>query len=145
MLIIKPSDNLDIIADRFKTSKYFLQDINNSELSDLRAGMEIIVPDNNKMYFEFYKIEAGDTLYSIARRYNINPNLLASLNGLNMEDYIYPNQEIMIPKSNYSYYITAEGDTLNGVSDAFQTTKEKLLAENVTIYLLSGQLLVHKK
>ena len=89
---IKPGDDLDGIAKKFSTSKSFLQDINNSCLSDLRVGMEIIVPDSSKMYFNFYTIEAGDSLYGIARRFNINPSLLASLNGLNMEDYIY--QEI---------------------------------------------------
>ena len=57
-------------------------------------------------------IEKGDNLYSIARRYNINPDLLAILNGLNSDDYIYPNQQILIPKSNYSYYVTKQGDTL---------------------------------
>lgn len=143
--VIKVGEDLGIISKKFKTSPNFLKDINNSPLSDLRAGMEIIVPDNSKMYFEFYTIESGDSLYGIARRYNINPSLLASLNGLNMEDYIYPNQEILIPKSNFSYYVTAEGDTLGSVSNAFQTTKDKLLEENTTVYLLPGQLMVHKK
>ena len=51
---------------------------------------------NNK--FEYYTISKGDSLYGIARRYNINPELLAGLNGLSMDDYIYPDQEILIPK-----------------------------------------------
>ena len=143
--IIKSGEDLNIIASKFNTTASYLQEINDRYLNDLRVGMEITVPNNSKMYFQFYTIEAGDSLYGIARKYNINPNLLASLNGLNMEDYIYPGQEILIPKSNYSYYITAEGDTLDSVASTFDSDKNKLLAENETIYLLAGQLLVHKK
>ena len=109
------------------------------------AGMDIVIPKNSETYFEVYTIEKGDSLYGISRRYNINPNLLASLNGLNMEDYIYPGQEILIPKGNYSYYLTAEGDTIESVAQMFNVSKEQMLKENGVIYLLADQLLVHKK
>ena len=143
---IKPGESLNQIAKKFNTSLNYLQDINNIYYLDgIRQGMEIVVPKNTQTYFEFYTIEKGDSLYGIARRYNINPNLLASLNGLNLDDYIYPGQEILIPKSNYSYYLTAEGDTIDSVSNIFNVNKDKLLQENETIYLLSDQLLVHKK
>lgn len=96
-------------------------------------------------YFNTYVIEKGDSLYGIARKYNINPELLASMNGLMMDDYIYPNQEILIPKSGYSYYITKSGDTLKLVSDMFNSDVNSLLKDNDTIYLADGQILVHKK
>ena len=95
-------------------------------------------------FFEVYKIEKGDTLYKISREYNINPMLLAALNGLNNDDYIYPDQEILIPKNGYVYYITAEGDTIDIVADKFNASKNELMKDN-TIYLLPGQLLIHKK
>ena len=48
----------------------------------------------------------------------------------------------MIPKPNYSYYITKEGDTLDSVSNILGITRDKLLSENDIIYLLEGQMLV---
>jgi len=51
----------------------------------------------------------------------------------------------LIPKNNYSYYLTAEGDTLDSVAGMFNVNKNKLLEENEIIYLLADQLLVHKK
>ena len=121
-------------------------DINNIYFpNELRVGMEIVVPQNKEQYFNYYTIEAGDSLYKIAEKYNINPTLLASLNGLNMSDYIYPNQEILIPKSGYSYYITAEGDTLDTVAETFKISKLDLLKQNETIYLLKDQVLVTKR
>lgn len=144
--IIKQGEDLNKVAKKFNTSLNYLQDINNIYYLDgVRAGMEIVVPKNTQAYFDFYTIERGDSLYGIARRYNINPSLLASLNGLNLEDYIYPGQEILIPKGNYSYYLTAEGDTLDSIAKTFNVDKNKLLEENEIIYLLSDQLLVHKK
>ena len=100
--------------------------------------------DQEKTYFEYYTIKKGDTMYEIAKRYNINPDLLASLNGINLNDYIYPEQIILIPKANYSYYITKSGDTIDGVSRVFGITKEELMEANNVIYLLDGQLLVNK-
>lgn len=144
--IIKKGDTLDNIAKTYHTTVDNLLDLNNvRSLSELRAGKEIVVPKEKEMYFNTYLIEKGDNLYSIARRYNINPSLLAALNGLNMDDYIYPNEQILIPKAGYSYYITAPGDTLDIVAEEFGVPKDKLMQENKTIYLMEGQLLVNRK
>ena len=138
-------ESLESIADRFETTIEELQKLNNLDSIYLRDGQEIIVPETSKQYFEYYTVQKGDSLYAIARRYNINPELLASLNGLNNSYYIYPNQVILIPKSNYSYYVTKEGDTLDSVSNLLGVTRDKLLRENNIIYLLEGQLLVKEK
>ena len=95
-------------------------------------------------FFDIYTIEKGDNLYKIAKEYNINPKLLASINGLNIDDYIYPNQELLIPKNGFIYYLTIEGDTIELVSNKFNISSEELINEN-TIYLLPDQLLIHKK
>ena len=144
--IVTPNDNLRSIAKKFNTAPQDILNLNHMNYDyDLRAGMEIIVPENEDKYFNTYVIESGDSLYKIAEKYNINPKLLASLNGLNMEDYIYPGQELLIPNNNYSYYITAEGDTLKTVSDVFKISKLELLNQNETIYLLKDQILVSKR
>ena len=144
--LIKSGENLSSIAQKFNTLESTILDINNIPFPDMvREGLEIIVPQNSSNYFEYYTIKQGDSLYQIARKYNINPELLATLNGLNMDDYIYPNQRIMVPKREYSYYITKEGDTINLVCDKFNINRDKLLTENPTIYLAEGQLLVNKR
>lgn len=99
----------------------------------------------NDTYFDYYTIEKGDSLYKIGKEYNINPNLLASLNGLDSNDYIYPGQVLLVPNRNYSYYITKSGDTLSSVADTFNISVDKMIKDNKVIYLLDGQMLVKKK
>lgn len=144
--VTRSGESLETIANKLNISLEKLQKANNLYyLGELRAGSEIILPDDSKAYFNYYTIEKGDSIYEIARRYNINPSLLAAMNGLKNEDYIYPGQEILIPKNNYSYYLTAEGDTLEMVANAFNKTKSQILDENQTIYLLPDQLIVSRK
>lgn len=142
---ITGEDTLEGIADRFATTVDELIALNDMQDGYLRVGDDLIVPDTSKKYFEYYTIQKGDSIYGISRKYNINPELLASLNGLNFNDYIYPGQTIMIPKSNYSYYITKAGDTIDSVANVFGVTRDKLLSENDIVYLLEGQLLVKEK
>lgn len=99
----------------------------------------------NDTYFEYYTIKKGDSLYKIAKNYNINPSLLASMNGFDMNDFIYPGQVLLIPNQNYSYYITKSGDTLDTVINTLNEDVNKLLNENKNIFLLEGQMLVKKK
>lgn len=144
--VTKQGESLELIANKLNMNLEKLQKANNLYyLGELRAGSEIILPEDSDSYFNYYVIEKGDSIYAIARKYNINPSLLAAMNGLKNEDYIYPGQEILIPKNNFSYYLTAEGDTLDMVAQAFNKSKAQVLSENTTIYLLPDQLIVSKK
>lgn len=144
--LIEKGENINSIAKKFLTKESILMEINNIPFPDyFREGKEIIVPINKDKYFEYYTIKKGDSLYKIARENNVNPELLALLNGLDTDDYIYPNQEIMLPKNNYSYYVTAEGDTIDLILKKFNVDKNTFMKQNETIYLMPGQLLVKKK
>lgn len=138
-------ESLSDVANKFNTSVEELLKINGLSNSDmLRGDMDILVPKNKESYFTYYTVNTGDNLYAIARRYNINPMLLAALNGLTMDDYIYPNQKIIIPKAGYSFYITKDGDTFDMVANKFNKTKKEVLDLNETVYLLPGQLMINK-
>lgn len=99
----------------------------------------------NNVFYDKYLIKKGDTLYGISKQYNVNPELLSLLNGLNMNDYIYENQEILIPKSGYSYYLTKEGDTLNSILDLFKVDYYDFNKVNNDILLQEGQLFAYKR
>lgn len=96
-------------------------------------------------YYSLYEIKKGDSLYKISKEFNVNTKLLAELNGLNINDYIYPDQVLLIPKKDVSYYITKDGDTLYTVSNIFDTKESNIVSQNKTIYLLPGQMIFFKK
>ncbi|MDE7478143.1 MAG: LysM peptidoglycan-binding domain-containing protein, partial [Lachnospiraceae bacterium] len=64
---------------------------------------------------------------------------------IEVDDYIYPNQELLIPRTGVQIYITKENDTLKDMTRKFGTSAEKLTMMNENIYLLPEQLLVFKK
>jgi len=99
---------------------------------------------NNEVY-ESYTIKKGDTIYGISKQYNINPELLSIINGLNMNDYIYDGQKIMIPKGGYSYYLTKSGDNLNNVLGLFNVNYNDFVKMNKDILLEEGQLFINKR
>lgn len=103
--------------------------------------------NNNEFspFYTTYEIKKGDTLYKISKEFNVNTKLLATLNGLDEEDYIYPEQIILIPKKNVSYYITKDGDTLSNVSEIFGVNEIDLIKQNKTIYLSSEQMIYYKR
>ena len=142
---VKSGDTLDMISSLYGVPVEKLIEINSLNENTIRQDDELLIPDDKKEYFEYYTINKGDTLYDIARRYNINPDLLSTLNGLNNADYIYPNQVILITKSNYSYYITKSGDTIDSVTKTLGVDRDKFFNDNNVIYLLEGQLLVNSR
>lgn len=96
-------------------------------------------------FYTYYEIKKGDSLYKISKDFNMNPKLIAELNGFDIDDYIYPGQTLMIPKKEVSYYITKDGDTLYTVANTFGTTDQEIVKQNKTIYLLPGQMIYFKK
>lgn len=96
-------------------------------------------------YYTYYMVNTGDTLYKIGENFNVNPKLIAELNGLKEGEYIYPNQTLIIPKKGIQYYITKEDDTLKTVSNLFGASETAVINQNKTIYLLPGQMIFYKE
>lgn len=95
-------------------------------------------------YVSYYTIKTGDTLYGIARMFNVNPKLVAELNGINMEDYVYPGMNLILPVKGVQYYITKDNDTLKTVGNIFNANESELTSQNKSIYLLPGQMIFYK-
>ena len=143
---VEYGDTIDIIASKTGTTRDNIKNINgfNSD-ADLVVGSLIIVPKNENQVFQTYKVKRGDSIYSIARAYNVDPSTLLLLNGLNKDDMIYPEQEITIPKNGVVVYVTRQGDTINGIINNLGIDANTLNKENQRLFVLEDQLVVHKK
>ena len=136
---VMPNDTIKSIADKYNVTVEELDNLN----SNLN-GKYIIVPNNNNI-FDMYIVKNNDNLFEIAQKYNIKVDDLALINGIDKNDYIYPNQKIMIPSSNILMYITKDSDTIEKVTDYFGISYDNLIKQNRNLYLLPDQLVVVKE
>ena len=136
---IGPNENIEIIARKIGVSASELRRINGiGETSNLIAGTYIIIPNvNNMKEYNKYIVKSGDTMYEIANNNKTDVDTLFSLNGLNKNDYIYPNQEIIIPNRNT--YITQENDTINDIIKKLNIDLDKIK----DLYVVNDQTIIY--
>ena len=90
-----------------------------------------------------YTVVKGDTLYSIARKFNTTVDMIKSLNNLT-GNILSIGQVLKLPSSNNSTtYTVARGDTLYSIAKRFNTTIDSIKnLNNLTSNILSiGQIL----
>lgn len=91
--IVRPGDTLGDIAVRTGTTVQKLMDYNgltNSEL--IYPGQRLLIADTEHSPFRWYVVRRGDTLYTLAKRFNTTVAELVSLNQIADPDRIYPGQ-----------------------------------------------------
>lgn len=139
-------DTLDVVARKTNSTIDEIRNLNGiSSNFDLIPGMYIVVPKNRNSMFEKYIVKKGDSFYSIASKYNINPSDLIMINGLDQDDYIYPNQEILVPSKEFSFYVTKEDDTILDLVSNTGLDIESIVSFNDKLLLVPDQLVVYKK
>lgn len=142
---IQNGDTLDIIASKVGTTKSVLLKINGITDTNLIPGTFIVIPMNVNLPFTTYVVKKGDNIYEISKKYNVDYQTLLKINGLSKDDYIYPEQEIIIPNPNFNVYVTKDNDSLATVAQKLNATQEDLIRDNATIYLLPEQLILYRK
>lgn len=140
---VQVNDTIDSISQKLGITRNELVSIN-SLTGEVFPGQLIVVPETN-MIFDKYVVQKGDNTYEIARRYNIGLNTLLKINGLDEDDFIYPNQELSVPKSNVTLYVTEENDTLSVIADKLGVPSREIIDENQELYLIPDQLIVKTK
>lgn len=143
---VEENETLDDIVNKIKISKQELMKINGFNNNyEVKSGDLIIIPSQDNMMFEKYTIQKNDTIYNIAREYDISMQNLLKINGLNTDDYIYPGETLRIPKNDMDYYFTEEDDTLDKIVNKLNTNIEEIFNQNRNIILIPEQLIVLKK
>ncbi|MEG1597364.1 MAG: LysM peptidoglycan-binding domain-containing protein [Bacilli bacterium] len=144
--IVKEGDTLGTIANLYGVSIADIVKWNNlGNKFYIEPGMNILIPLHNTEPFNVYIVKDGDTLYKIAKEYNADIDTLAAINGLKIDEYIYIDQKLLIPKVDIKTYLTKMGDTIESVTHYMKTTTAELIVDNANIYLLPEQLIVVRK
>lgn len=139
-------DTIEGIAKKFGTDVATLNQINGFDKGYvIGSGMQIIVPVSNSNPYQYYTVKKGDTITQIAKNHHVDYQLLLQLNGLETNDYIYPNQTILLPKEGYQIYLTKNDDTIHSVLKSLNLSLEDLIKENDKIYLRPEQIIVFRE
>jgi LysM repeat protein len=90
---IKPQEFLWQICEKFEVSmSSLIQNNPSTDFTTLVPGQVLIIPmKENK-----YTVKKGDTLISVAAKFNTTVNNIVKLNNLRVPFYIYPGQTLKI-------------------------------------------------
>jgi membrane-bound lytic murein transglycosylase D len=104
---IKSGENLGIIARKYQSSVEALRHGNKLANNNIRAGHFLLIPSsrNNrnpaatKSNKRLYIVKKGDTLWEIARQFNVTTLDIANWNNLSVSNVLRPGQKLVIKRS----------------------------------------------
>ena len=154
--IVQSGDSLWSISKRFGISVDKLKDINNLSSNLLSIGQKLLIKDTSSSedIGVYYTVKAGDTLYGIAKEYNLSVDELKKMNDLTSNNLsigqkllISGTGEEIINGSDYDTYIVKSGDNLYAIARRYGISVDGLKKiNNLSSNLLSiGQKLLVPK
>lgn len=149
--IVKKGDSLYSIANKYNTTVEELKRINNLTSNILSIGQVLKLPSDKANNAEkeentiSYTVQKGDSLYSIARKYDTTIDRIKDLNNLTT-NLLSIGQVLLIPTDTNleTTYTVKKGDSLYSIARKYNTTVDRLKQlNNLTSNLLSiGQILI---
>ena len=147
--IVQSGDTLTLIAIKFDTTVQAIAELNDLQNPNLIYVGEILkIPTNSRgnlsapssrHYIKTYIVQSGDTLTSIAKKFNTTADKIALLNNITNPNLIYPGQILKIETSinssirGYNFntmYTVQKGDTLLGISRKLDVDYKELIQKN---------------
>jgi murein DD-endopeptidase MepM/ murein hydrolase activator NlpD len=95
-----------------------------------RVMLDTVFPERPRLDVIKYVVQAGDTLFGIAEKFNLKPDSILWGNFDVLQDdphRLAPGQELNIPPVDGTLYVWHEGDGLNGVARFFGVEPEDIL------------------
>lgn len=141
-------DTLYGIANKYNLTVDELKKMNNLKSNNLTINQKLLVSgtgeDNNSSNYDTYIVKSGDSLWSIASRYNTTVDKLKDINNLS-SNMLSIGQKLLVPKDNINnkQYVVKSGDTLYKIAKDNGTTVTDIINLNdlPTTNLSIGQIL----
>ena len=128
-------DTLSKIANEFNTTVEELKRLNNLTSDLLQIGQVLFVPTTTiTPIYETYIVQKGDTLYGIARKYDITVDELKNINNITSNN-LYIGQQLKVPlqeplEEDYEIYTVVKGDSLWLISQKYDVSVDDLIEIN---------------
>ena len=144
---VKKGDSLWKIANKYNTTVEKLKSANNLKANTLSVGQKLVIPSISvsSEVSDTYIVQKGDSLWSIANKFNMTVSELKNLNNLT-NNLLSIGQVLKIKDSSNNgktTYTVQKGDSLWVIANKYGITTEELKSyNNLTSNLLSiGQVL----
>ena len=144
---VKKGDSLWKIANKYNTTVEKLKSANNLKTNTLSVGQKLVIPSISVSpeVSDTYIVQKGDSLWSIANKFNMTVSELKNLNNLT-NNLLSIGQVLKIKDSSNNgktTYTVQKGDSLWVIANKYGITTEELKSDNnLTSNLLSiGQVL----
>ena len=122
---VKSGDSLWSISRKFGITVDELKNANNLSSNLLSVGQNLIIPSKEKSGNE-YIVKKGDTLYSIAKKYNTSVDNLKSINSI-ITDSLSIGQVLKLPTADEeNTYTVKKGDSLYAIAKEYNTSVDEL-------------------
>ena len=130
---VKSGDTLYSIAKKYNISVDELKELNNLKNNNITVGQVLKIksniPSKEVTGKNYYIVKSGDTLYSIAKKYNTTVDEIKKLNNLK-SDNLSIGMELKIKEepssTNYIDYVVKSGDNLYSIAKKYNTTVDEI-------------------
>ena len=135
--IVQGGDSLWSLASKYDTEVKIIKKINYLNNDLLSINDTLLIPlskskSNNFIPYEMYIVSEGDTLWSIAKEYNIEIRDLSRMNSIDENSYLQLGQQLSIGNKNIHrnmeskkrtiLYSVKQGDNLFKISELFDVS-----------------------
>lgn len=135
--IVQSGDSLWSLSSKYDTEVRIIKKINYLNNDLLSINDTLLIPlskskSNNFIPYEMYIVSEGDTLWSIAKEYNIEIRDLSRMNSIDENSYLQLGQQLSIGNKNIHrnmeskkrtiLYSVKQGDNLFKISELFDVS-----------------------
>jgi len=118
---VAKGDTLYSLAKKYGVTVDEIRSANSMSGNDLYTGQKLTIPvktQPRQITYESYTVKAGDTLYSIARRYEISVEELREINGLSSSSVLKTAQKLKVPSGTSSASLAAASSSTSSQQTA---------------------------
>ncbi|WP_207710564.1 LysM peptidoglycan-binding domain-containing protein [Thiosulfativibrio zosterae] len=146
--VVKKGESLSVIAEKYKTRAAAIQRLNEMKNTNIRVGKTLLIPvpvqyakqllkPKEPVKYQgsvvFHKVKTGESLWTIARYYDITTKELCQWNNIGIREPLYKGQNLKIRSNQYGKQVTytlKNGDSLWTVAQKYKVSTNQLARWN---------------